>query len=113
MSIHLSFYLYLYLSLYIYIYIYGGGLWVLWVIGGIISGIFETALKCLEDLPLSIFVRRPHRELAPRAPAKLEEKTKDIVRSQKWDSGAESQTYKAEDVAPDIQAQDVGLVSRL
>ena len=44
--------------------------------GDLISGIFEAALKCPEDLSLSILVRRPHKELCLQKPARLEEKDK-------------------------------------
>ena len=69
------------IGIYIYIYIERererdmcvcvcvGGLCVLWVTGGITSGIFEAAPQCLEDLSLSILVRRPRKVLRPRKPA--------------------------------------------
>ena len=43
--------------------------------GGIISGIFEALPECLEDCPLSVLARRPHKELCPCEPARLEERT--------------------------------------
>ena len=42
--------------------------------GYLISGIFEAALECPEDLPLSILLQRPHQELGPQKPARPEEK---------------------------------------
>ena len=76
---------------------------VLWVTGGIISGIFETAPECLEDLPLSILARRPHKELCPREPARPEASTKDVAQSGVILRSRES----------DIQAHDAELVRRL
>ena len=51
----------------------GGDLCVLWVAGGIISGIFEVAPKYLEDLSLSILAQSPHKELCLREPSKPDE----------------------------------------
>ena len=50
----------------------------LWVSGGIIYGIFEATLECLDDLPLSILVRRPHKELCRREPTRSEERRWDV-----------------------------------
>ena len=54
------------------------GVSVLWVAGGIISGIFEAAPECQEDLPLSILTRRPHKDLCPHEPARPEVKRRDV-----------------------------------
>ena len=64
-----------------HVYMYGCvcvDLCVLWVAGGIISCIYEVALKCLEDLLLSILAQRPPKELCLHEPVRLEERTKDI-----------------------------------
>ena len=50
------------------------GLCMLWVVVEIIFSIFETALDCLGDLPLSILARRPHKEPCLREPAEPEVK---------------------------------------
>ena len=42
----------------------------------LISSIFEAVLESSEDLSLSILVQRPHKELGPRKPVRLEEKEK-------------------------------------
>ena len=42
--------------------------------GDLISGIFEAALECPEDLSLSTLKRRPHKYLSPRKPARPEVK---------------------------------------
>ena len=85
---HSCAYIYIYICcvwvcvcVYIYIYIYECayvGLCVFWMAGGIISSIFEAAPECLEDLPLSILARRPHKKLCSREPARPEEGTKDV-----------------------------------
>ena len=79
------------------------GVCVSWVAGRIIFGIFEAVPECLEDLPLSILARRPHKELCPREHARLEEMTKDVGKL-----GVRLQSRES-----DIQAQDMGLVNRL
>ena len=57
--------------MYIYIYIYGCICVVVAdeISETVIFGIFWAASNCLEDLPLSILVRKPLKELGPREPA--------------------------------------------
>ena len=44
--------------------------------GDLISGIFEVALECPEDLSLSVLAQRPHKELCLRKLARPVEKEK-------------------------------------
>ena len=93
------------INVYIYIYI-GMCVWVC-VCCGIIFDIFEAAPESL-DIPLSILAQRPHKEPFPRKHARPEERMKNVVSlgvrfrsresvSSEWDSGAGSQTFRAQD----------------
>ena len=66
--------------------------------GDLITGIFEVALECPEDLPLSILAWRPHRELCPRKIWRLEETDEGWRTAVNWemDSEAVSQEWDSE-----------------
>ena len=108
MNTHVFIYIYVYIYIYIYVYIYIYGyvsvdFCVLWVVSGIIISIFEGATKCLEDLPLSILARTPHKEMCPRESARPEKRTIHVGQLEMRLRSRES----------DIQTQDAELVSRL
>ena len=69
----------------------------------ILSLAFLTGVRVSRGTPLSILVRRPHKELCPREPPRPEEKTKDV-----GESGVKLRNRESL-----IQVQEAGLVSRL